>query len=332
MFLRHPESDNNSGQPDTLRGYNEEVSRYLNTLRNGTAIGVNALHACDVRVERVTDVSAAPRLSHRHQSSFIPPRLISCVMDLLQNPNDPTAKAAFAALRADVKRNGMFLMPYDDEFMRRRLVMDGHDGGEEFLIMEAWGRHPDMLHARGTIASPAADAQFKLPAMRNDATPVVNMPIAGDEILLTELLEEIQSEPWSVALFEDLSCDPDMMRTSCAKRAAVSGLTMIRDEINPRRGEYPIKHVLAEIGIVTGMKLRGKDGEPVSVSFHTDCLQNPLKNDRCFEIIEFVKDHTVCTPFETVYIRKNVDVPVHGHANVVSITTDWHVKGVRYCS
>lgn len=286
----------------------------------------------DAHVERVTDVSAAPRLSARHQSHFIPPRLIACGINLLRNPHDPEAKAAFAALRADVKQNGMFLMPYDDAFMRNRLAMDGSDGGEEFVIVEAWGRHPEISHPRVVSALPAADAQFKLPAMRDNAKHVVNMPVVGDEILLRELMEEIADEPWSVASFDDLACDRDMMRTSCAKRAAVAGLTMIRDEINPRRGRYPIKHVLAEIGIVTGMKLRGEHDDVVPVSFHGDCREHSLKNDRCFEVIGHMHDPEICTPFETAYIRRNVDVPVQGHGNILSITTDWHVKAVQYHS
>lgn len=303
---------------------------YLEGVRRGAmessgrqhSSGQNSLHGQGFNFEIIRDPAAAERLSKRHDIQLITPALVRWCKALLQNPSDEDAIAGMKQLRADASNKGFFLIPYDRAFMDDRIRSQRDDGGRRFLIIESMARHPDPSHSRYSTITPAADAQFQLPSARADAEHVIHFPHEGDEVPNPDLVDHFRRNPGIVASFEDLACDPDMFRLSCAKRAMLQGIDYIRTVENASRGDVPIEYVVAEIASVQGIVLEGG----VEIRFQNDWRIPPFMNVRSTEVFEHLHAPGICDPFSPLYIRRGDRVAVHGDPLITHILVDWFGK------
>ncbi len=310
--------------PNALR------NAYLEGVRRGAMectvsqhpLGQNSLYGEDFRFEVIDNPAAAERLSRRHDVQLITSSLVFWCNKLLQNASDRDAIVGMKQLRAQASAKGFFLIPYDLAFMDDRIRSQRDDGGRRFLIIESMARHPDPAHARHSSVTPAADAQFQLPSARADAEHVIHLPCEGDEVQNPDLVEHFRKNPGIVASFEDLACDPDMFRLSCAKKAMLEGINYIRTIENASRGDVPIEYVVAEIASVQGVILEGG----IEIRFQGDLNISPFINARSTEVFEHLHAPGICEAFSPLYIRRGDCVAVHGDPLITHVLVDWFGK------
>lgn len=319
-----PESER-SGQEDFEAMFDSVLNEVLQGRREASdKIRV----ALDLRTDILTDASAAPRLSKRHNAHIRTEKIADLMCQAAFGQGEKRLKA-IEALKGEVKRaeeEGIFVFPYSDELETDRLEAAYPDGQREYLIVEASGSHPRIDHPRHGKPGPAADAQIHLPSSDSSASPVFARPDpARDAILSPELLESMLLRPHAVAQVDDIVSDPDMGKLSLASAALERGLQIIVEDVNPGRDPSGrIEFITAEIVSIRGMELHA--GE--TLYFDHEIPASPILNRRSMVVFDHFKS-SYATNFDTAWVLQGHRIPIEGHPLVRHLIANWYVKVAR---
>lgn len=283
--------------------------------------------ALDIRTEIVTDPARAPVFAKRHnahvQSSNIAEQAFAAW------EGSEKGKQFFAALRKHAAENGIFVYPYEDQLEAERITDTHGNGAPKFLMIEAFGRHPDPSHPRHTIESSAADAQFQLAEATKDAETILSWPSRKksrskrDVIDNDDLVDEMKKKPHAIAVLEDIASDPDMGHLRLAGSAMNRGIYEIVHNINQTRGEFPIEFIAAEIVSIQGVVFHNNR----VVQLQKDLQITPVANGRSLILFEHFNSPN-CESFERAWLRRGIHVPVE-HADVKAVLINMNVMVSR---
>lgn len=315
------------------RQFNAGVDRLLaRRLQQQRAVVPHAMRqALDIHTGIVVDPVIGERLAARHNSHVLSSEIAAHAYGAMSEKS-PEHFNYFKQLRSQTKEHGLFVYPYTKEFEEQRITGRYADGSPKFLIVESFGRPEDPSHPRHAEISPAADAQFQLAQPSGDAATVITWPKKRanrkqrrnrDQILDEDLVDEMKSMPYAVAVLDDLSSDPDMGHMRLAASAMNRGIHHINRELNATRGDFPIRFIAAEIVSVQGFVTKG--GQVVRLQ--SDLQITPILNDRSMAVFDHFNSPD-CESFTTAWIRRGSLVPVD-HPHVSNILVDWHVKVAR---
>lgn len=295
----------------------------------------NALRTVlELRTDILRDPGAAPLLAARHNSHVRSPDIAHHAYALMSRDGTVDEhRAFFEQLRADVKKHGIFVYPYTEEYERARIEARYDDGSPQFVIAETLARLDEGSLSKNELAS-RADAQFHLPRAAADAHDVIPMPRRRrgrrtpawrkDQIYDEDLIEEMLSMPYATAILDDLASDRDVHKLRLAASAMNKGIEHIVHDVNPTRGEFPIRFIGAEIVSIQGFKMKNSGAV---VRLQNDLQIAPILNDRSMAVFDHFNS-VDCEAFQTAWIRRGSLVPVD-HAMIESIIVDWHVKVAR---
>ncbi len=286
--------------------------------------------ALDVSTEIVTDPSAGRRLADRHNAHVRTVDIAEHAYEAMLSRGPGEHQEYFAWLRSHVKQHGLFVYPYTPDYEEGRIIARYNDDTPQYLIVESSGRHPDSAHGRHHMKAPAADAQFHLAKPALDAPKVIEWPRPNrrrgrrrDQLFDEDLIEEMKSMPYSVAVLDDIASDPDMGHLRLAGTALNRGINEIVHTVNATRERHPIRFIAAEIVSVQGFKM--KSGK--NIRLQSDLQIAPILNDRSVEVFAHFNSPD-CESFETAWVRRDSLVPIE-HPYVQGILVDWHVKVAR---
>lgn len=303
--------------------------------RMGKETAGKVREALDVRTELLREPAAAPFLAARHNSHVRSPQIAAHAFALMSHQGNPQEhRAFFDGLRGDVRKHGVFVYPYTDEFERERIEAVYDDGSPRFVITETFARVDDPGAPGRPALSSCADAQFHVPRPDSRSQSVIALPRKRrgkrtpswrkDQIYDEDLVEEMRSMPYATAVLEDLASDRDVHKLGLAASAMNKGIQHIVHELNPARGDYPIRFIGAEIVSIQGFKMKGS-GEVVRLQ--NDLQIAPILNDRSMAVFDHFNS-VDCEAFQTAWIRRGSLVPVE-HDHIEHIIVDWHVKVAR---
>lgn len=289
----------------------------------------------ETRTDIVTDPSAATFLAARHNSHVRSPDIARHAYALMSRQGSAfNHREFFDTLRGDVRKHGVFVYPYAEEFVRDRIEATYDDGSRRFLIVETFARINDPDSPRRATLSSCADAQFHVPRPGSPSQSVIALPRKRrgkrtpawrkDQIYDEDLVEEMRSMPYATAVLEDIASDRDVHKLGLAASAMNRGIRHIVHELNPTRGAYPIRFVGAEIVSIQGFKMKGS-GQVVRLQ--NDLQIAPILNDRSMAVFDHFNS-VDCEAFQTAWIRRGSLVPVE-HEHIEDIIVDWHVKVAR---
>lgn len=310
-----------------------EFQAQRNDVHNRQLITVDRMRkALNVSTEIITDPSVARRLATRHNAHV---RTHEIARDMfLAYAGTPVERAAamenLELQRLVAKEDGVFVFPYPDELEERRICAAYPGGSKEYLVVEASGSHYKHGHMRYGAPRPAADAQFRLPEARYEATPVFSIPdIArrpvADAITNPKILERILERPQAVAQLDDIATDPEMAKMGLAWNAIDAGLRHIVEVLNPQRGDHAIEYVVAEIVSIRGMILKEGNHE---LFFNDEIPGTSIMNNRSWVVLDHFNNDYVKS-FDDAWTLQNREIPVEGHSHVKSLIANWYVKAAR---
>ncbi len=220
-----------------------------------------ALHT---RVELLTGSNRHPeirqrdavRLNDRHEAFYIAPAIVEACLQLSEDKNRNAQ--VLAKIRQQADELGYFLQKYNPPFELNRLE------SPQYIIAESYGQHPDSKNARGNEVLAASDCQCEIPLASNTAPFVIELPIEGDTVRDSGLVDHIKERPWSIGIVHDISTDAGMQRLKLAMEAQRASFAHIIHEINPTRGEFPVEKIAAAIAQVRGIQC--PDGKQILLS------------------------------------------------------------------
>ncbi len=274
----------------------------------------------ETRVDVLTDVNAARRLSVRHNDERITDELIDLVLAFIDGKGDKAQafKAIDDDMRMRAKKRGFFLEHYPTSKMQHRLTDAYTTGRHKYLITETSalkkGQH-------GAEFVPCADAQFHIPTTGHGAKHVMEMPIEGDDIVNRDLVDRIRSMPYAVASLDDIVCEPAYAGKNLASAALKRGLHEIITVENAERRHQKIQYVTACLASIQGVELENG----FVWRFQEDGNIAPIFNDRSAELFEHMRS-PLCSAFRTAFVLRERNVAVHNHPRVKSLLVDWHTK------
>ena len=286
--------------------------------------------ALDMRSKVHNLVGRAKILADRHNEQLRGTQFIKIILDCAEEDEDLArqAREQLEHFQDGVNRYGFFLMRYSEEMEKKRLCPGKkywqHDPEKkpipEYIVAEAWGRHPDPKNPLNNERVVAADCQIHLPLPSKDVPPVVEMPYEGDEFRDEAFVKYLEEHPYAVGIIEDLVCEQRMAELRLASVALSKGLRHIQ-VANENRKIFNITHVTAAIADLCGViKPDGKE-----IRLKQDLLVPPVCNERSRHVFSHFRSEFV-TPFRTVYILKNRTVPVLYQNQQYEIIVDWIVK------
>lgn len=196
-------------------------------------------------------VADALLLTDRHQEHNIAKIIVDIIIRLRSNPMDPVALGMLAAMRKRANELGFFLMNYPLELEIERLT------SPEYVVAQSYGRHPDPQNRHHSSVIPAADCQCWVPPVNITSLDPSDYPDTdnGDFIWDRQLVEKMKAKPWLFGEVKDITSSVAMQRLRLAGAARSAAFSHIKNEINPQRGERPVRYMTAAVANVTGIIL-----------------------------------------------------------------------------
>jgi hypothetical protein len=292
-----------------------------------------AKKALDMSVRLLECPESAHRLSERHNAALISHEYIE-LLKLFTTTGETQYEEGLKEIRASAKKFGFFLFEDAEAFMAERLQKTEPSANQsQFVIAEAFGRHPDSnneLHHEGLWS---ADCQIQIPADSESTIPVVQSPDEGSGDVVHNLVyaDVVDEQPESVAIIEDIVCDRRMAHLQLASLAMSHSLEQVINGVNPKR-LHKLGYVAAEIASVTGVILpRGKEvtghnGE-INEQIYFDG-KHQIFNGRSMHIFEQF-DSPLCSEFKLAFQRKDEEhdivMPDDDPENPHKLIVTWNV-------
>jgi len=255
------------------------------------ALSITVMDPTDSDYEIDAD-DRAMHLAHRHNDLCIAEDIVQLVLDC-EGPVDSIEREGLIdkleAHRKHANKNGFFLMRYTPEFVKSRLTaapysvsIGGHDEeSPSYIVAEAAGKKPN---ADGAVEGPplwASDCNVNLPEPSSSAQEVISSLQDGDTITMEHYANELKNKPWSMAIVDDLTCEEDMQHLGLAGASMAKAIESIVERVNPKRGEFPIEYIAAEIASIRGVVL--PEGKKIMLP---DLEVNPIGNGRSRYVFE----------------------------------------------